>query len=139
MYRPGVGFFLKEFNGNSWTPSTDRYLAWDNANGDLPIAGKFRERPQQPYTRVFFGSDLTITYGTNVTIPVGGKVIWENGDPFHPHGVVATDTLTGNYFGGMTPMQIPYGKTFEVTFDTVGEFTYETTFQPQVAGSIIVY
>ena len=39
----------------------------------------------------------------------------------------------------MTPVQIPYGKTFEVTFDTVGEFAYETTFQPQVAGSIIVY
>jgi hypothetical protein len=26
-------------NGSSWNPSTDRYLAWDNAAGDLPIAG----------------------------------------------------------------------------------------------------
>ena len=41
VYRPGVGFYLKMDQGSTWTPSTDLYLAWDNANGDLPIAGNF--------------------------------------------------------------------------------------------------
>ena len=26
-------------NGITWTPSTDLFLAWDNAASDLPIAG----------------------------------------------------------------------------------------------------
>ena len=38
-YRPGVGFYLKMDNTSSWNPSTDRYLAWDNAAGDHPVAG----------------------------------------------------------------------------------------------------
>ena len=38
-YRPGVGFYLKMDNGSTWNPSTDKYLVWDNAAGDLPIAG----------------------------------------------------------------------------------------------------
>ena len=41
VYRPGAGFYLKMDNGSTWTPSTDVYLAWDNAAGDLPIAGNF--------------------------------------------------------------------------------------------------
>jgi len=41
VYRPGAGFYLKMDNGSTWTPSTDLYLAWDNANMDLPIAGNF--------------------------------------------------------------------------------------------------
>ena len=36
-------------NGSVWSPSSDRYLAWDNAVGDLPIAGDWnadgRARP----------------------------------------------------------------------------------------------
>ena len=39
VYRPGVGFYLKMDNASSWNPSTDRYLPWDNAAVDLPIAG----------------------------------------------------------------------------------------------------
>jgi PKD repeat protein len=38
VYRPNAGFYLKMDNGNSWEPSTDLHLAWDNARGDLPIA-----------------------------------------------------------------------------------------------------
>ncbi len=41
VYRPGAGFYLKMDNGNSWNPSTDRFLPWDNAVGDLPVAGNF--------------------------------------------------------------------------------------------------
>ena len=39
VYRPGAGFYLKMDSGTSWNPSTDRYLAWDNAAHDLPVAG----------------------------------------------------------------------------------------------------
>jgi len=39
VYRPGVGFYLKMDNSSTWNPSTDRYLAWDNALGDRPVAG----------------------------------------------------------------------------------------------------
>ena len=48
VYRPGIGFYLKMDDGSMsnpstslWNPSTDRYLAWDNAMGDLPITGKW--------------------------------------------------------------------------------------------------
>jgi len=41
VYRPGIGFYLKMDNGNTWNPSTDRCLAWNNAIGDFPIAGNF--------------------------------------------------------------------------------------------------
>jgi len=41
VYRPGAGFYLKMDNNSTWVPSTDVYLTWDNAKGDLPIAGKF--------------------------------------------------------------------------------------------------
>jgi plastocyanin len=71
-------------------------------------------------------------------VPVGGKVIWKNDDPFKPHGIVAVDVQGGKYFGGMSTVTIPYGKTLEVTFDTVGTFDYQTVFQPSTEGKIIV-
>ncbi len=39
VYRPGAGFYLKMDSTGTWNPSTDRFLAWDNARGDLPVAG----------------------------------------------------------------------------------------------------
>jgi hypothetical protein len=39
IYRPGSGFYLKTDIGSAWNPTTDRYLAWDNAANDKPIAG----------------------------------------------------------------------------------------------------
>ena len=39
VYRPGVGFYLKMDNSSTWNPATDVYLGWDNAAGDLPVAG----------------------------------------------------------------------------------------------------
>jgi plastocyanin len=73
---------------------------------------------------------MTITPGTTVYVPVGGKVVWKNDDPFYQHGIQS---------GSFKSMEsIPYGKTFEVTFDKVGSFDYTTTFQPQTIGMIIV-
>jgi hypothetical protein len=42
-YRPGVGFYLKSDNGDTWISPPDLSLAWDNANGDLPIAGDWNK------------------------------------------------------------------------------------------------
>lgn len=81
---------------------------------------------------------MTITPGTTVYIPVGGKVIWKNDDPFKPHGVQALNVQTGAYFGGMDTNVIPYGKTLEVTFNTKGAYDYKTVFQQEMIGKVIV-
>jgi plastocyanin len=73
---------------------------------------------------------MTIIPGTTVYVPVGGKVVWKNNDQFKPHGIQSSS------FKSMA--QIPYGTTFEVTFDKVGTFDYTTTFQPLTSGQIIV-
>jgi hypothetical protein len=44
VYRPGVGFLLKmdaPSANTAWNSATDLALVWDNANGDLPVAGNF--------------------------------------------------------------------------------------------------
>ena len=84
----------------------------------------------QPSVMITFTSSMTIIPGTTVYVPVGGKVVWKNNDQFKPHGIQSSS------FKSMA--QIPYGTTFEVTFDKVGTFDYTTTFQPQTSGQIIV-
>jgi plastocyanin len=94
--------------------------------------------PVPTYT-ITFTQDLTIIPDTNAYIKVGTKVIWLNMDSLKPHGVQATDATTGQYFGGMGPLEIPYGQTLEVTFDKVGSYDYTTgPFQPQTSGKIVV-
>ena len=92
----------------------------------------------RPTITITFTRELIIIPSTTVYIPVGGKVIWKNMDPLNPHGIAPFDTNGAKYFGGRTGIQIPYNKTFEVTFDTVGSFEYMTTFQPATTGRIIV-
>jgi uncharacterized surface protein with fasciclin (FAS1) repeats/plastocyanin len=92
----------------------------------------------QPTKTITFTRDLTIMPSTTVYITVGTKVIWKNTDPLKPHGVAAIDAQGAKYFGGLTGVQIPFNKTFEVTFDTVGSFEYKTTFQPETTGKVIV-
>jgi plastocyanin len=92
----------------------------------------------QPSVTITFNSDMTITPGTTVYIPAGGKVVWFNNDPFKPHGVQAINIQTGKYFGGMNTLEIPYGKTLEVTFPDAGAFDYTTVFQQVTAGKVIV-
>jgi uncharacterized surface protein with fasciclin (FAS1) repeats/plastocyanin len=85
----------------------------------------------QPSTTITFTMSKTIIPGTTVYVPVGGKVVWMNDDPYGPHGVTSTS---------FAPMfSIPYGKTYEVTFNTVGTFDYATSFEPTRTGQIIVY
>jgi plastocyanin len=94
----------------------------------------------QPSVTITFNNDLTITPGTTVYVPVGGKVIWVNNDEFKPHGVQAINVQTANYFGGFGVVQIPYGGApFEVTFDKEGAYDYKTVFQQETDGKIIVY
>ena len=92
----------------------------------------------QPSVTITFSRDLTLKPGPNAVIPVGGKVIFKNDDPYKPHGVVATNPGTGKYFGSMDPKNIPYGQSLEVTFDVAGTYDYQTVFQPQTTGSVIV-
>jgi plastocyanin len=89
----------------------------------------------QPSFTITFTSSMTITPGTTIYVPVGSKVVWKNDDPYKPHGIQSTGVGTQAYFG---TVGIPYGKTFEVTFDKVGSFDYVTTFQPRTTGQIIV-
>ena len=66
-----------------------------------------QRRPRSPSITITFNHDLTITPGTTVYIPVGGKVIWVNNDQFKPHGIQAIDVQTAEYFGGMDTMTDP--------------------------------
>jgi plastocyanin len=92
----------------------------------------------QPSTTVTFNADLTITPGTTVYIPAGGKVIFVNNDPFKPHGIVAVDVQTGKYFGGMSTITIPYGTPLSITFPTKGAYDFKTVFQQEMTGKVIV-
>jgi uncharacterized surface protein with fasciclin (FAS1) repeats len=85
----------------------------------------------RPSTTITFNGDWTITPGTTVYVPVGSKVIWMNKDSNAPHGLLSAT------FGSME--SIPFGKTFEATFDKAGTYDYTTTWQPKQAGQIIVY
>ena len=85
----------------------------------------------RPSTTITFNPDWTITPGTVVYVPVGSKVIWKNNDVNAPHGLLSAT------FGSME--SIPFGKTFEATFDKAGTYDYTTTWQPKQAGQIIVY
>lgn len=87
----------------------------------------------QPFVTITFTSSMTITPGTTVYVPVGGKVVWKNDDPnypFYQHGIQSTSFASID--------SIPYGKTHEVTFTKVGSYDYTTTGQPFQSGQIIV-
>jgi plastocyanin len=94
--------------------------------------------PAPTYT-ITFTQDLTIIPGATAYVKVGTKVIWANTDPLKPHSIQANDIQTSQYFGSVNPVEIPYGKTYEVTFDKVGAYDYTTgPFQPQTQGKIVV-
>jgi plastocyanin len=92
----------------------------------------------QPSKTITFNSDLTITPELNVIIPVGGKVIWVNNDPYKLHGIQSINVQNVKYFGGMDAVTIPYGKPLEVTFDKEGYYDYKSVFQPESIGKVIV-
>ena len=95
----------------------------------------------QPSVTITFTRDLTIMPSTTVYVPVGGKVIWKNDDPMKPHGIAALDNpdpASLKYFSNQSAQNIPYGKTYEVTFNQVGRYNYKTVFQPETTGQIIV-
>ncbi len=94
--------------------------------------------PVPTYT-ITFTQDLTIQPDASAYVKVGTKVIWANTDPFKPHTIQANDVVLGSYFGGMNPIEIPYGGTYSVVFDKAGSYDYTTgPFQPQTQGKIVV-
>ena len=95
----------------------------------------------QPSVTITFTRDLTIQPTTMVYIPVGGKVVWKNDDPFKPHGIAALDNpdpKSLKIFGNQSAQNIPYGKTYEVTFNEKGRYDYKTVFQPETTGWVKV-
>jgi uncharacterized surface protein with fasciclin (FAS1) repeats/plastocyanin len=95
----------------------------------------------QPSVTITFTRDLTIAPTTMVYIPVGGKVVWKNDDPFKPHGIAALDNpdpKSLKIFGNVSAQNIPYGKTYEVTFNEKGRYDYKTVFQPETTGWVKV-
>jgi plastocyanin len=92
-----------------------------------------------PTYKITFTQDLTIMPSASASIKVGTKVIWANTDPFKPHTLQANNIQTSAYFGGMSPVTVPYGGTYEVVFDKIGAYDYTTgPFQPQEEGKITV-
>ena len=136
VFRPSNGNWYLDYNK---TGVVDKVFHFGK-EGDSPIAGSASPQspPPQPSITITFNRNLTITPNTTVYIPAGGKVIWKNDDPLKPHGLAAVDDLGVPYFGGLTGVQIPYTKTYEVPFDTVGSFDYKTMFEPETTGRIIV-
>ena len=95
----------------------------------------------QPSKTITFTRDLTIMPSTSLSIPVGGKIVWKNDDPFKPHGIAALDNpdpKSLQIFGNVAAQNIPYGKTYEVTFNEAGKYDYKTVFQPETTGTITV-
>jgi len=93
-------------------------------------------RPTLTFT---FHNDLTITPDPSMQyIKAGTKVIWVNDDAFKPHGIQAINVVTGQYFGGMGTVTIPYGTPYSVIFDTPGAYDYKTVFQQEMNCKLIV-
>ena len=80
VYRPGVGFYLKMDNGSTWNPSTDKYLAWDNAAVDLPIAGDWNMdgRTETGVYRPGVGFYLKMDNGSTWTPSTDRYLAWDN-------------------------------------------------------------
>jgi plastocyanin len=91
-----------------------------------------------PRFTITFTQDLTLTPAGPYYVKKGTIVVFKNDDPRNPHGIIASNVQTGQYFGGMGNMIIPYGKTLEITFDKVGAYDFNTIFQPEVQGKIVV-
>ncbi|DAC71856.1 MAG TPA: hypothetical protein DSN98_08180 [Thermoplasmata archaeon] len=106
VYRPGVGFYLKMDNGSTWTPSTDLYLAWDNAAGDRPVAGDWNAdgRTETGVYRPGVGFYLKMDNGSTWTPSTDLYLAWDSADGDRP---VAGDwnadgrTETGVYRPGV--------------------------------------
>jgi hypothetical protein len=92
VYRPGAGFYLKMDQTSTWTPSTDVYLAWDNAAGDRPVAGDWNADGRtetgvyRPGAGFYLKMDQTSTWtpstdkyrawdNANGDLPIAGKFV----------------------------------------------------------------
>jgi PKD repeat protein len=137
VFRPSTHMFY--LRNPDYPAIPVKVINW-GLSSDLPVTGTWADAPVpvQPQVTITFNQNLTITPGTTTFIPVGGKVIWKNEDSLKPHGLKAVDTSGSDYFGGQTGIVIPFGKPYEVTFETDGSFNYTTTWEPEVPGSVIV-
>jgi hypothetical protein len=67
-------------NTSSWDPSTDRYLAWDNAAGDRPVAGDWNGdgRAETGVYRPGVGFYLKMDNGSSWNPSTDRYLAWDN-------------------------------------------------------------
>ena len=91
--------------------------------------------PMPAPVKITFSQTLTISPTGTLYVPVNTTVSWYNADPYKPHGIQSVGIQAAKYFG---TIEIPYGKTFNVTFSQPGTYQYATIFQPVASGTIVV-
>ncbi|MEI8330059.1 MAG: hypothetical protein WCF90_00085 [Methanomicrobiales archaeon] len=118
-------------------PTKEVIVVVVNKTANVTATSTVTPTPVPTYT-ITFTKDLTIQPSASTYVKVGTKVIWANMDDLKPHSLQAVDGTTAKYFGSIESVEIPYGKTLEVTFDKVGSYDYTTgPFQPQTIGKIV--
>ncbi|MDA7941238.1 MAG: plastocyanin/azurin family copper-binding protein [Nitrosopumilus sp.] len=74
-----------------------------------------------------------------VSIPAGGKVLWENEDPtLHTASGTTDGTVAGTVGGPFDSGIISAGGTFEQVFDEPGTYEYICTLHPWMIGTVTV-
>jgi hypothetical protein len=86
VYRPGTGFYLKMDIGNTWNPSTDRALSWDNSATDRPVAGDWNAdgRTETGVYRPGVGFYLKMDNGSTWIPSTDRALPWDNALADHP-------------------------------------------------------
>ena len=101
--------------------STDEASSASSSNGSQPVA-----------TSAVTIADMA--FGpTVITVKKGTTVTWTNNDSVQHN--VAPDTETGEFKAGEL---LSKGESYEVTFNTVGTFTYHCTPHPFMKGTVLV-
>jgi hypothetical protein len=67
-------------NGSTWNPTTDVYLAWDNAPTDLPVAGDWNldGRTETGVYRPGVGFYLKMDNGSTWNPTTDAALAWDN-------------------------------------------------------------
>lgn len=117
-------------------PTKEVVVVVVNKTANATAAPTATPTPAPTYAITITGS--SVLPDTSATVKAGTKVVWTNTDPYRPHSIQAIDSLTGQYFGGMSEVVLPYGQDFTVTFDKAGTYDYTTVFYPVLPGRITV-
>lgn len=83
-----------------------------------------------------FENSLFHYFPDDIAIPAGTTIVWFNDDPGQPHTVTSgTPDDPSNIFNSGV---MPYGSSFQYTFDEAGTFDYHCIIHPWRTGSVSV-